>query len=48
MKWWLWHDPNRWVDADMQRNANLHFAALMFLVALLVTALAVAAGVMLS
>lgn len=44
----LFEDPDRWVDSDMQRSAWLKRAALLLLLAAIITVVAITIGVVFS
>lgn len=44
----MWYDPERWEDADMQRNAWLRWAAGALLLAVVITVLAIGVGMLIS
>lgn len=45
---WIWRDPERWVDSDMQRNAYLREAAVFLILAAIITLVAIGVGVAIS
>lgn len=44
----MWYDPDRWEDADMQRNAWIRWAAGALVLAVVITVVVIAAGILVS